>query len=158
AEPEEHATMFGLQDRLLAAWSSERDPGSRGGPDSQRQESPGGRAGRESRGEGAGTAWLLAAALALAPLASRCASAEAALARISRAGAKELGRGAGEGSTPLHVVLADLQRYLSVLVLVRIAAELSATMLVVAVLLHWLGHGWRAFVITAAVMTVVIYV
>jgi len=26
-EPEEHATMFGLQDRLLAAWRSERDAG-----------------------------------------------------------------------------------------------------------------------------------
>ncbi len=104
------------------------------------------------------TGWLLAAALALTLLVGWCASAEAALARISRAGAKELGRGAGEGSTPLQVVLADVQRYLSVLVLVRIAAGLSATMLVVAVLLHWLGHGWRAFVVTAAVMTVVIYV
>jgi CBS domain containing-hemolysin-like protein len=104
------------------------------------------------------TGWLLAAALALTLLVGWCASAEAALARISRAGAKELGRGAGEGSTPLRVVLADLQRYLSVLVVTRIAAEFSATMLVVAVLLHWLGHGWRAFVVTAAVMTVVIYV
>jgi probable rRNA maturation factor len=26
ADPEEHATMFGLQDRLLASWRSERDP------------------------------------------------------------------------------------------------------------------------------------
>jgi probable rRNA maturation factor len=26
AEPEEHATMFGLQDRLLAAWHAEQDP------------------------------------------------------------------------------------------------------------------------------------
>jgi len=44
AEPDEHATMFGLQDRLLAAWRSERDasgdPGQRAG-----------RAGREERGE-----------------------------------------------------------------------------------------------------------
>jgi len=102
--------------------------------------------------------WLLAAALALILLVGWCASAEAALARISRAGAKELGRGAGEGATPLQVVLADVPRYLSVLLLVRIAAELSATVLVIVVLLHWLGHGWRAFVITAAVMTAAIYV
>jgi CBS domain containing-hemolysin-like protein len=102
--------------------------------------------------------WLLAAALALTLLVGSCASAEAALARVSRAGAKELGRTVGEGSTPLQAVLADVARYLSVLLLVRIAAELSATMLVIVVLLHWLGHGWRAFVITAAVMTVVIYV
>jgi CBS domain containing-hemolysin-like protein len=102
--------------------------------------------------------WLLAAALALTLLVGWCAGAEAALARVSRAGAKELGRAAGEGSTPLQVVLADVASYLSVLLLVRIAAELSATVLVVVVLLHWLGNGWRAFVITAAVMTVVTYV
>jgi CBS domain containing-hemolysin-like protein len=102
--------------------------------------------------------WLLAAALALTLLVGWCASAEAALGRVSRAGAKELGRSVGEGSTPLQIVLADVSRYLSVLLLVRIVAELSATMLMIAVLLHWLGHGWRAFVITAAVMTVVIYV
>jgi len=102
--------------------------------------------------------WLLAAAVALTLLVGWCASAEAALARVSRAGAKELGRTVGEGSTPLQVVLADVARYLAVLLLARIAAELSATVLVIAVLLHWLGHGWRAFVITAAVMTVVIYV
>ena len=102
--------------------------------------------------------WLLAAALALTLLAGWCASAEAALERVSRAGAKELGRSVGKGSTPLQYVLADVPRYLSVLRLTRIAAELSATVLVVAVLLHWLGHGWRAYLITAAVMTVAIYI
>ena len=102
--------------------------------------------------------WLLAAALALTLLAGWCASAEAALVRISRAGAKELGRGAGQGSTPLQVVLADVARYLSVLLLARIAAELSATILVTVVLLHWLGGGWRAFAIAAVVMTAAIYV
>jgi magnesium and cobalt exporter, CNNM family len=102
--------------------------------------------------------WLLAAAIALTLLAGWSASAEAALLRISRAGAKELGRGVGQGSTPLQIVLADVARYLSVLLLTRIAAELSATVLVTVVLLHWLGSGWRAFVITAAVMTIVIYV
>jgi CBS domain containing-hemolysin-like protein len=102
--------------------------------------------------------WLLAAALALALLAGWCATAEAALARVSRAGAAELGRSIGQGATPLQVVLTDVTRYLAVLLLARIAAELSATVLVTVVLLHWLGHGWRAFLITAAVMTVVIYI
>ncbi len=101
--------------------------------------------------------WLLAAAVALTLLAAWCATAEAALARVSRAGAKELGRGVGEVSTPLQAALADVARYLAVLLLIRIAAELSAVVLVTAVLLHWLGPGWRAFVIAAAVMTVVIY-
>jgi probable rRNA maturation factor len=44
AEPEEHATMFALQDRLLAAWHRERDAGDetgrpgRAGQEAQRQE------------------------------------------------------------------------------------------------------------------------
>ena len=101
--------------------------------------------------------WLLAAALALTLLAGWCASAEEALVRISRAGAKELGRGAGQGSTPLQVVLADVARYLSVLLLARIAAELSATVLVTVVLLHWLGSSWQAFLIAVAVMTAAVY-
>jgi hypothetical protein len=66
--------------------------------------------------------WLLLAAIALTLLAGWSASAEAALIRISRAGAKELGRGVGQGSTPLQVVLADVARYLSVLMLTRMAA------------------------------------
>jgi probable rRNA maturation factor len=44
AEPEEHATMFGIQDRLLAQWRSERDDGGAAG----RAEPE---AGRESKGE-----------------------------------------------------------------------------------------------------------
>ena len=102
--------------------------------------------------------WLLAAALALVLLAGWCATAEAALARVSRAGAAELGSSVGQGATPLQVVLTDVSRYLAVLLLARIAAQLSATVLVVVVLLHLLGHGWRAFLITAAVMTAVIYI
>jgi probable rRNA maturation factor len=42
AEPEEHAIMFGLQDRLLASWRSERDagldPGPPAGPEDQDRE------------------------------------------------------------------------------------------------------------------------
>jgi CBS domain containing-hemolysin-like protein len=102
--------------------------------------------------------WLLAAVLALVLLAGWCATAQAALARVSRAGAAELGRGVGQGATPLQVVLTDVSRYLAILLLARIAAELSATVLVTVVLLHWLGPGWRAFLIAAAVMTVVSYV
>jgi CBS domain containing-hemolysin-like protein len=102
--------------------------------------------------------WLLVAALALTLLAGWCASAETALLRVSRAGAKELGRSAGEASTPLQAVLAEVPRYLTVLLLARAAAEISATVLMTVVLLHWIGNGWRAFAITAAVMTVLIYV
>jgi probable rRNA maturation factor len=50
AEPDEHATMFGLQDRLLAAWRSERD----GGGDPGRRAAEAGlerKAGQEEREE-----------------------------------------------------------------------------------------------------------
>ena len=42
--------------------------------------------------------WLLVAAAALMLVAGWCTSAEAALLRVSRAGAKELGRSAGESA------------------------------------------------------------
>ena len=51
AEPDEHATMFGLQDRLLAGWRSERDAS--GDPGHQAAEAGReGKAGREGRRAG----------------------------------------------------------------------------------------------------------
>ena len=101
--------------------------------------------------------WLLVAALALMLVAGWCTSAETALLRVSRAGAKELGRSAGEAAEPLQAVLADVPRYLSVVLLVRVAAEISAAVLVTAVLVTWLGSDWKAFLITAVAMTVASY-
>jgi probable rRNA maturation factor len=58
AEPDEHATMFGLQDRLLAAWRSEHDA-SGGDPDHRAgeagREAPG-RAGKPPGGKAGGAA------------------------------------------------------------------------------------------------------
>jgi CBS domain containing-hemolysin-like protein len=103
--------------------------------------------------------WLAVAALALIILAGCSATAEVALLRVSRAGAKELGRrSAAEGSSPLQAVLAEVPRYLSVLSLARVAAETGATVLVTVVLLHVIGPGWRAFAIAAAIMIAAVYV
>jgi CBS domain containing-hemolysin-like protein len=102
--------------------------------------------------------WLLLAAAALVLFAGLCASADTALLRVSRAGAKELATSGKEASAPLQAVLAEVPKYIAVLLLTRVAAELSATLLVAAVLLHWAGPAWRAFLITGAVMTVVVYV
>jgi CBS domain containing-hemolysin-like protein len=102
--------------------------------------------------------WLLVAALALTLLAGWCASAETALMRVSRAGAKELGRSPGEVAAPLQAVLAEISRYMAVLVLVRVASEISATVLVTAVLVHWIAPDWRAFLIAAVIMIAVSYV
>jgi len=102
--------------------------------------------------------WLAVAALALIAVAGCCATAEVALLRVSRAGAKELGRTAGERSSSLQAVLAEVPRYLSVLSLVRVAAEAAATVLLAAVLLHAVGPGWRAFAIAAVIIVVAVYV
>jgi len=101
--------------------------------------------------------WLLVATAALLLLAGWCASAEAALVRLSRAGAKELGRSAGHSAAPLLAVLAEVPRYVAVLLLARIAAVVGATVLLSAVLVYWLGTGWRVFAITVAVMIVATY-
>jgi CBS domain containing-hemolysin-like protein len=102
-------------------------------------------------------AWLLVAALALMLLAGWCTSAETALLRVSRAGAKELGRSAGESAEPLQAALADVPRYLSVVLLIRVAAEICAAVLATAVLVSWFGINWKAFLITAAAMTMASY-
>ena len=102
--------------------------------------------------------WLFVAALALMLVAGWCTSAETALLRVSRAGAKELGRSAGEAAEPLQAVLADAPRYLAMLLLVRVAAEIGAAILVTAVLVSWLGIDWKAFLIAVVAMTVASYV
>ncbi len=102
--------------------------------------------------------WLIVAAVVLVLFAGLCASADTALLRVSRAGAKELASSASEDSAPLQAVLAEVPRYIAVLLLARIAAELTATVMVTAALVSWMGHDWRPYLITAAVMTGVIYV
>jgi CBS domain containing-hemolysin-like protein len=102
--------------------------------------------------------WLLIAALALVLLAAVCAAAETALLRVSRAGAKELGRSPGGGAGPLQAVLTEISRYFSVLVLVRVAGEIAATVLVTAVLVQRIAPDYRAYLISAGIMIVVCYI
>src|SRR5215831_12474799 len=102
--------------------------------------------------------WLILAAAVLALFAGLCASADTALARVSRAGAKELATSGRQASPPLQAVLAEVPKYVAVLLLARVAAELAATLLVTWVLLHWSGPTWRPFLVAGAVMTVVVYV
>ncbi len=101
--------------------------------------------------------WLLVAALVLMVLAGWCTSVETALLRVSRLGARELGRSAAETSGSLQAVLAEVPRYLSVILLARVAAEICSAVLVTAVLVHWWGIGWRAFLVTAIAMTLAAY-
>ena len=102
--------------------------------------------------------WLILAAAALALFAGLCASADTALLRVSRAGAKELATSGREASAPLKAVLAEVPKYIAVLLLARVAAEIGATLFVTAALLHWSGPVWRVFLVTGAIMTVVVYI
>jgi CBS domain containing-hemolysin-like protein len=101
--------------------------------------------------------WLILAAVVLIAFAGLCAAADTALMRVSRSGVRELGTSAEEPSTPLEVALDEVRTYIVVLLLARVAAEVSATVLVAAVLVHYLGYAWHAFLISAAVMTVAVY-
>jgi CBS domain containing-hemolysin-like protein len=102
--------------------------------------------------------WLIVAAVVLVLFAGLCASADTALLRLSRAGAKELATSGNQARGPLQAVLSEVPKYIAVLLLGRVAAEIAATLLVAAAVLHWAGPAWKAFLITGGVMTVVIYV
>jgi magnesium and cobalt exporter, CNNM family len=102
--------------------------------------------------------WLIVGAAALTVLAGLCASAEAALGRVSRARVGELVAQRRRGSQRLAEMLTDAPRFLNVLLLLRIACELSATVIVAALFVGAFGAGARAFGLTVAVMIVVSYV
>jgi len=94
-------------------------------------------------------AWLLVAAAVLALAAGWCANAEAALALVSATGAAER---AGDKHGKLAAVAADLPRYMSVLLLLRVFCEVFAAVLVTAAFVSWLGDDWRAVLSALAVM------
>jgi len=101
--------------------------------------------------------WLVAAAILLTFLAGLCVAGEVALGRATRIGAQELAKSGRRGPAQAEAVLAEGPRYLSMLLLLRITAEVAATVLLTVALVHWLGSGWRAFLIAAAVMIVLGY-
>jgi CBS domain containing-hemolysin-like protein len=106
-------------------------------------------------------AWLIVAAIALAVLAGLCVTGEVALTRMSGSGAGDLTRGRkggrGRAVTRLRAVLAEPGRYLTVLLLIRIACETGAIVLVAAALEYYLGHGWRTFLLILVIMIAVLY-
>src|SRR6201985_2745843 len=93
--------------------------------------------------------WLLVAAAVLALVAGWCANAEAALALVSATGAAER---AGDKHGKLAAVAADLPRYMSVLLLLRVFCEVFAAVLVTSAFVSWLGNDWRAVLSALAVV------
>ena len=102
--------------------------------------------------------WLIAAAILMSVLAGLCVTGEVALARAARIGAQELASAGHRGPSQVEEALAEDPRYLNTLLLVRITAETAAVVLLTVAFVQWLGSGWHAFLLAAAVMIIVGYV
>jgi CBS domain containing-hemolysin-like protein len=102
-------------------------------------------------------AWLVLAG-ALVVLAGGFAMVDAALNQVSAARAEELAREGARGARNLVALSKALPVHISLLLLLRLACELTATVLVALVTVDAWGPGWRAALVTAASMTVVSFV
>ena len=100
---------------------------------------------------------LIAAVLIV--IAALCASAEAAISRISRVRAEALAEEGRAGSAKLLAVISDPPRYVNLALLLRVAAEMTAAVLVTIVFLSVFdGSRWRAVLAAGGLMVVVSYV
>ncbi|HEX5118211.1 MAG TPA: hemolysin family protein [Pseudonocardiaceae bacterium] len=109
-------------------------------------------------GSASNSALLLVLALVGVLAAGAFACADAALGTLSVARVEELARSGRVGARQLAVVVADRPRHINLLLLLRLACELTATVLVTVVCL-WLIHPeWLAVLIAALCMVVVSYV
>ncbi|WP_406344603.1 hemolysin family protein [Streptomyces sp. NBC_00648] len=104
------------------------------------------------------TGQLLFGAVALVVVAWLAACAEAGIARTSSFRAAEAERSGRRGAAKLAQVAADPTRYLNVALLVRVACEMAAGVLVTYVCLEDFGETWTALVVAIAVMVLVSYV
>jgi CBS domain containing-hemolysin-like protein len=86
------------------------------------------------------------------------ASAEAALSRVSRVTADNYARDGKKGAQRLRQVLDDPARYLNLLTLIRVTAELVATVFVTVACLTLIDERWQAVLVAAASMVVVSYI
>ncbi|MFI1916349.1 hemolysin family protein [Nocardia sp. NPDC020380] len=81
---------------------------------------------------------------------------DAALNTISPARLEDLVRAERTGAVRLTRIIADRPRYVNLMVLLRVFCEITATVLLAAVLMDWLTE-FQALVITAVVMVLVDY-
>ena len=99
---------------------------------------------------------LIAAALVL--LAGLFGAAEASLLTVSRARIDALVRTGRPGARALAAVAADRPRHVNLLLLLRLAAETAATVLLTVALLEVITPLWTAALTAGAIMLVVSYV
>jgi len=101
------------------------------------------------------TALVVAAVLVV--VAGLFAAAEAAFSRISRVRAEEMVRDGRQGARRVQQIIADLPRYLNLVLLLRKACEVASVVLVASVAFNRLGDVWVTAVVTVGVMVVVLY-
>ncbi|GCD96454.1 hemolysin family protein [Embleya hyalina] len=101
---------------------------------------------------------LVVGAIVLVVVAGLFACLETALSRISRVRAEELVRAERRGAKRLLTVVQDPARYLNLALLVRVACELSAAVLVTVVCVDDFDETWQAVLVTIGIMVVVSYV
>ncbi|WP_433288410.1 hemolysin family protein [Pseudonocardia sp. CA-142604] len=101
---------------------------------------------------------LIVIAVLLVPLAGLFAAADAALNSVSRARVDALVRAGRPGSRALAAVVADRPRHVNLLLLLRLAAEAAATVLLTVALVETMQPVWMAALIAGAIMVVVSYV
>jgi CBS domain containing-hemolysin-like protein len=99
----------------------------------------------------------LIGAIVLVVLGGAFAAIDAALSTVSMARVEELMRDERPGSVRLAKVMTERPRYINLIVLLRIACEISATVLLVAFLDGHLGVSWGLFA-AAAIMVVASFV
>ncbi|MFD7341235.1 hemolysin family protein [Streptomyces violascens] len=104
------------------------------------------------------TGQLIAGAVALVVVAWLAACAEAGIARTSSFRAEEAVRTGRRGSAKLAQIASDPTRYLNVALLVRVACEMAAGVLVTYVCLNEFGETWAALLVAIGVMVLVSYV
>jgi CBS domain containing-hemolysin-like protein len=99
----------------------------------------------------------LVVAICLVPIGGFMAGVDSALARVSKARAEEFLREERPGGRALWVIMADRPRYTNLLLLLRLACELTATVLVVIVARSEFGARWPVPLLAILIMIVVCY-
>jgi CBS domain containing-hemolysin-like protein len=101
---------------------------------------------------------LLVAAICLVPVAGGLAAVDAAIGRISIARVDELVRENRRGAVQLSRTLEDRARYTNLLLLLRVGAEVTASVFAAIVAVGEFHSGWLTVAVTILIMVVVSYV
>jgi CBS domain containing-hemolysin-like protein len=102
--------------------------------------------------------WLLVLSAILVPIAGALAAADAAISAVSTARVEEMARESQRGAASLAEITADRARYVNLLLLLRLCAEMTATVTVAIVAVETWGFHTLIAVCVVVVMVVLSYV